>query len=350
MVERNIFIICFYDSRLWLNPDVRTVIEQHNIPLFDCSKQSLQNIVDEQKVDRVYSCLLRKDVAYLKGCEVYATQHGLRAQETPFDKCFWDYNNPFMMKIKFAIKSLFQKSYRKYIDRKHFNVYVKPKPHLVVVSSHTQNALKAYYPNVDYREIKLFYPPDLSIPEVIATKAECKYFLCVSGNRWEKNNLRAIEAFDRVVSYDLIKGVKMKITGASERNFRYRIKNKDAFEFLGYVTEKELGSLYAGAYLFIYPSLNEGFGSPPMEAMRYGVPVIASPFSAIAEVCDSAAMYFNPYSVEEIMNRMLMMMESDIHEEFAKRSLAQYKKISERQHRDLELEIDYLTQDTEERE
>ena len=169
-----------------------------------------------------------------------------------------------------------------------------------------------------------------------------RYFLLVSGNRWEKNNLRAIIAFDRLVSNGLIKDVRMKITGANADNFRYKVRNSASFDFLGYVSDEKLNDLYANAYLFIYPSLNEGFGYPPMESMRYKVPVIASPFTSMAEICDSGALYFNPLQIEEIMGRMLMMMDEQRHAEYSQRGYEQYLKIRERQDKDLDLLIEYI--------
>lgn len=57
-----------------------------------------------------------------------------------------------------------------------------------------------------------------------------------------------------------------------------KIKNKSHFVLLEYVDNNVLESLYKGAYALIYPTLNEGFGYPPLEAMKYGTPVLSSPF------------------------------------------------------------------------
>ena len=126
-------------------------------------------------------------------------------------------------------------------------------------------------------------------------------------------------------------------------DFKYTIKNPDAFVFLGYVEDAELDSLYANATAFVYPSLSEGFGYPPLEAMRYKVPVLASPISSVAQVLDTGAMYFNPFSVEEIMNRMMMILRDDYYNEFSERGYRQYLKVKERQDRDLDQLIDYIT-------
>ena len=111
---------------------------------------------------------------------------------------------------------------------------------------------------------------------------------------------------------------------------------------LGYVDDYDLQQLYHDAYCFIYPSLNEGFGYPPLEAMHYGVPVIASSFSSIPEVCGDAVLYTNPFSIEEIMNRILMMTDTNIHNKLKNKSLSQYKMITKKQKEDLDKLIDYI--------
>lgn len=77
---------------------------------------------------------------------------------------------------------------------------------------------------------------------------------------------------------------------------------------LDHVDQRQLRRLYAGALGFAFPSLYEGFGLPPLEAMTFGVPVITSNVSSLPEVCGDAALYVDPYSVEEIraaIERML---------------------------------------------
>ena len=67
---------------------------------------------------------------------------------------------------------------------------------------------------------------------------------------------------------------------------------------LGFVPEAQLPLIYAGARLFIYPSIYEGFGLPPIEAMASGVPVIISNRSCLPEVCGDAARFIDPDDVE----------------------------------------------------
>jgi len=75
-----------------------------------------------------------------------------------------------------------------------------------------------------------------------------------------------------------------------------------AVRFLGYVPVDELRALYAAARVFVYPSLWEGFGLPPLEAMACGCPVITSRVSALPEVAGGAALLVDPTSVDEIVD------------------------------------------------
>jgi glycosyltransferase involved in cell wall biosynthesis len=70
--------------------------------------------------------------------------------------------------------------------------------------------------------------------------------------------------------------------------------------FLDYVNAADLEGLYALAHCFVFPSINEGFGIPILEAMRRGVPVACSCVSALPEVAGDAARYFDPLSVSAI--------------------------------------------------
>ena len=69
-------------------------------------------------------------------------------------------------------------------------------------------------------------------------------------------------------------------------------------KYLGFVPEDELAALYAGATLFLYPSIYEGFGLPPVEAMASGVPVIVANSSCLPEICGDAALYIDPDDID----------------------------------------------------
>jgi glycosyltransferase involved in cell wall biosynthesis len=72
----------------------------------------------------------------------------------------------------------------------------------------------------------------------------------------------------------------------------------DKVLFLNYISADELPALYAGAKAFVFPSLYEGFGLPPLEAMACGCPVVVSNVASLPEVCGDAAYCVDPYDVE----------------------------------------------------
>ncbi|HEY8370830.1 MAG TPA: glycosyltransferase family 1 protein, partial [Thermodesulfobacteriota bacterium] len=81
-------------------------------------------------------------------------------------------------------------------------------------------------------------------------------------------------------------------------------------KYLGYVTDNELRALYDRASCFVYPSLYEGFGLPPLEAMACGCPVVASDTASLPEVCGPAALYCDPRAPQDIAAKIAAVMRS----------------------------------------
>lgn len=87
--------------------------------------------------------------------------------------------------------------------------------------------------------------------------------------------------------------------------------------YLGFVSQQDLPLLYAGARLFIFPSLYEGFGLPILEAMASGVPVICSDAASLPEVAGDAAMLFSPHNVDELTDKILQGLEDQVWQKLA---------------------------------
>ncbi len=132
-----------------------------------------------------------------------------------------------------------------------------------------------------------------------------RYLLAVSSLDPRKNLENLIAAF---ISSG-IKGVKLIIVGSGNTIFRHKkfrevIGSNPDIIFTGYVSDRDLIGLYKRAELFIYPSIYEGFGIPPLEAMACGCPVIVSTASSLPEVCGDAALYVDPYDIDDIKRAM----------------------------------------------
>lgn len=109
------------------------------------------------------------------------------------------------------------------------------------------------------------------------------------------------------------------------RNSKFIIP--DSIIFTDFVSDSELNNLYKNASLYIFPSLYEGFGLPPLEAMARGVPVVSSNQTALPEILGDAALYFDPYSVEDIVEKIKMALENaPLREEFIKKGFERIKK------------------------
>ncbi len=77
------------------------------------------------------------------------------------------------------------------------------------------------------------------------------------------------------------------------------------------MADEEIPVIYNLASLFVFPSLYEGFGFPPLEAMATGTPVVASNAASIPEVCGDAALYFNPLNIENIAENILKVIQDN---------------------------------------
>ena len=139
---------------------------------------------------------------------------------------------------------------------------------------------------------KFFYNPLIKKENII---------LAVSSLDPRKNFKNLILAFKKLK----LKNYKLLIVGSKNKIFSNQaieqlIKETPNIEFTGYVSDEELVNLYQRAKLFVYPSLYEGFGLPPLEAMACGTPVVVSNVASLPEVCGDAAYYVNPYDVNDI--------------------------------------------------
>lgn len=103
----------------------------------------------------------------------------------------------------------------------------------------------------------------------------------------------------------------------------------DVVVFLGFVDDAELCLLYQQALGYVFPSLCEGFGLPPLEAASQGLPVITSSASCLPEVMGDGAIYFDPYNIDDIINTVRRVtQDKELQEELRKKGLKQVSKYS----------------------
>ena len=121
-----------------------------------------------------------------------------------------------------------------------------------------------------------------------------------------KNLERLIAAFGLLKQRAGHEDVKLLIIGDEINRYGSLRRSVEAagvrqdVRFFGFVPEHTLAALYRLASVFAFPSLYEGFGLPPLEAMACGTPVVTSRISSLPEVVGDAALLVDPYSVEDI--------------------------------------------------
>lgn len=135
-------------------------------------------------------------------------------------------------------------------------------------------------------------------PEVLARhELDRRPFLLAIGSLARHKNLAML--IDAFVAADLPNVDLVVAGGGNAKVFQGAgLREAPNIRFLGRVSDGELKALYGAAYAFACPSLTEGFGFTPLEAMRMGCPVIATTGGAVPEVCGDAAIYADPHDVE----------------------------------------------------
>ncbi|MFZ6849897.1 glycosyltransferase family 4 protein [Undibacterium sp. RuRC25W] len=143
-------------------------------------------------------------------------------------------------------------------------------------------------------------PSDHNVLDRVAIKQK-KFLLAVGSMNPTKNIERLIRAYS---SLKLNEEISLVIVGSPNSRVFSGVDISESkipgVLFTGPISDSELRSLYESALAFVFPSLYEGFGIPPLEAMVCRTPVIASNAASIPEVCGDAAYYFDPLDIEQM--------------------------------------------------
>jgi glycosyltransferase involved in cell wall biosynthesis len=144
-------------------------------------------------------------------------------------------------------------------------------------------------------------------------------FVLYAGNIKPHKNLdRLITAFSQLKRRPGLEDVRLVIVGSGEEN-KYAALRRTAeitgmrndVRFFGFVPDRTLAALYRLASVFAFPSLYEGFGLPPLEAMACGTPVVTSRLSSLPEVVGDAAVFVDPWSTEDIADGLVRALDDE---------------------------------------
>ena len=207
-------------------------------------------------------------------------------------------------------------------------------------------------------EISRFYKIDpdriLTIPNAVIehfrpdpqAQVERPYLLAVSSPSVHKNFARMIQAF---LSLRGQPDLQLHIVGSTHGLFAepdlQRLASRDPrIRFLGRLDDQELLTQYQGATAFVFPSLYEGFGIPPLEAQACGCPVLAARAASIPEVLRDSALYFDPLDIGQMAAAMQRILHDPaLRQSLRRQGLANVERFSwQRSAQRLSLHIDTL--------
>jgi glycosyltransferase involved in cell wall biosynthesis len=189
----------------------------------------------------------------------------------------------------------------------------------ITVSEHSKQDLLTYF-DVDPDRIVVTYQP-IALEPLKAGKEDVafslkrfgltyqNYLLFVGAIEPKKNVGRLLDAYAALNTNMplVIVGKKGWLWENEIGKLAYLLDNsgdQKQVRLLEYVATDSLRYLYRGAYCLVFPSLYEGFGLPPVEAMNFGCPVVTSNVSCLPEVCGEAALYVDPYDVRDIKAKL----------------------------------------------
>ncbi len=209
-------------------------------------------------------------------------------------------------KLFFIIKRLAYK-----ITIKHA---VKKSQNIIAISQFTAQDIKKYFKlnEQEAQKIKIVYN-GVDFPVVennIKANLPSKYILYVGNAYPHKNLYFLIKTFKEFIKshpeyYLVLVGNKNyfyeKVEDYAHRLFEYQ---KEKVIFAGFVPDNKLASYYEQAVAYVFPSLYEGFGLPPLEAMHFDTPVLSSNQSCLPEILGKAALYFDPKKQSDLLEKL----------------------------------------------
>lgn len=198
----------------------------------------------------------------------------------------------------------------------------------VITPTHYAKKQIAHYTAIPKEKLKVVYEGPKSFSDLNATSTgDCNIlqkfslkkgqYLFHAGAMFKRKNIpRLISAFNEVKATDQYHELKLVLAGQlpSDKNDSDFLLVTNAIDqspykshitLTGYVSDEELAQLYQNALLYVFPTLNEGFGIPVLEAFKNQLPVLAANNTSLPEVGGDAVMLFDPFNSTDLANKII---------------------------------------------
>jgi glycosyltransferase involved in cell wall biosynthesis len=228
--------------------------------------------------------------------------------------------------VTYLLVEPYRSSWRNKFYIKNFIQLASRKAKRIITSSHwtKSDLLKSLHLSEEKIEViylgvdpKFQATPEKNKRDYIKKKyrIQRKYLLYV-GNFLPHKNVKSLIAAYNLLPENIRGEYSLVLGGRRPKGFRRDIEqsglsDSQSIIYCGYIADEDLPALYSGAELFVFPSLYEGFGLPPLEAMACGCPVASSNTSSMPEVLGDAALFFNPNLTEEMSMAIRQMLEDE---------------------------------------
>ncbi len=313
------------DARMMWASGIGTYIRNLVPKILDAYPGARFSLLGDPKKMEAWKGFQRPNVDLVKvraGIYTLSEQFVIPAKIPSGTDLFWSphYNFPVLWKGKLlvtahdvfhvAMPSFVRGFHRRWYARTMFDQLARKADRVIAVSQFTQSEL-AVWTKVDPREVKVVHngvdPSWFDIPRA-ASPHPRPYLLFVGNIKPHKNLGQLLEAFDSLkdrIPHDLVLvGKKEGFIVGDKAVFEKARHLKERVHFTGEIDDQRLQQYYAFTDLLVFPSLYEGFGLPPLEAMACGRPVAASFIPSLVEICGKAAQFFDPNRPEDIAQKI----------------------------------------------
>jgi glycosyltransferase involved in cell wall biosynthesis len=354
--DDSVKVFCTYNSKYHLEEYLKEICLENEIVLLDIADIGIGEHVRQNDIDKLYLGVVQRynKLQLDDSVEVVFVCHDVRNLEVfPTREALWNlsdisgFKNKVQLFAKWLFLGLFLKLKAQLIKNTYENMLLlarRDRTYVVTDSNHTKYMILSQFSGIDQEKIKLLWAPEITYT---ADKVRCeelidkKYWLLVSADRWEKNALPIIENLIKINGSRTDKIRLVLVGNLKNTNLHKTIKKHEWITLYDYLERGKLEWLYANCSVFLYPSFVEGFGYPPIEAMKYDKPVVASATSSIMEVCGDAPLYMCPYNKLEIEARLRALLDTNL-EHLSSKSRDRYQQIIQRQQNDLVSLVDII--------
>lgn len=357
--NKEIRIFGIYNKKKEINATVGTIIKENKIELVDINDKQLTTFIHANSITVFYIAIGQRYTEYnLQNidCKILITIHDVGDLCQIYDdnvnsKARYEFEKKYVIKhsIKNDFKEYLQRIYNKMCKIKKIKkaysqlseLFTKENIYIITISEYSKYSLLYFFPNIK-NAIVVFSSPhkmvtvnseikNSTLRSLVESKKE--YLLLLNCTRRNKNTALFAEQWEA-----LCKLTNHRFTAVLLGDISLQMKDMIIIPEL---SDSDLEHAYKNAFCLVYPSITEGYGYPPMEAMKYGTPTVCSNATSLPEVYNDSVLYFNPYYPEDLFRAIIKM--TDRRKEYAEKGGLYYKILVERQNKDLDALIRYIT-------